>query len=84
MTFIQYLNYRSEYERIVSGFVLPEDKYQGTIDSMQWFLEKGHTANRFRKGFDDVTELCHHVLKKMGKFEVDKQLGLKLGEEEND
>jgi hypothetical protein len=46
---------------------LPEDKYHGTIDSMKWFLKKGHTANRFRKGFDDVTELCHHVLKEMKK-----------------
>jgi len=63
MNFIEYLNYRSRYETLVSGFVLPEDKYQGTIDSMQWFLEKGHTANRFRKGFDDATELCHYVLK---------------------
>ena len=67
MNFIQYLNARSEYDRLVSGFVLPEDKYQGTIDSMQWFLEKGHTANRFRKGFDDAIELCHHVLKEMKK-----------------
>ena len=63
MNFIEYLNYRSRYETLVSGFVLPEDKYHGTIDSMQWFLEKGHTANRFRKGFDDATELCHYVLK---------------------
>ena len=84
MKFIQYLNARSEYERLVSGFVLPEDKYQGTIDSMQWFLKKGYTANRFRKGFDDVTELCHHVLKEMCKFEVDEQYDLELGEEEND
>ena len=84
MKFIQYLNARSEYERLVSGFVLPEDKYQGTIDSMQWFLEKGHTANRFRKGFDDVTELCHHVLKEMCKFEVDKQYDLELGEKGNE
>ncbi len=67
MNFMHYLNYRSDFERIVSGFVLPEDKYQGTIDSMQWFLEKGHTANRFRKGFDDATELCHYVLKEMKK-----------------
>jgi len=84
MKFIQYLNARSEYERLVSGFVLPEDKYQGTIDSMQWFLEKGHTANRFRKGFDDVTELCHHVLKEMCKFKVDKQYDLELGEKGNE
>ena len=62
MTFIQYLNARSEYERLVSGFVLPEDKYQGTIDSMQWFLEKGHTANRFRKGFDEALEVCQKVI----------------------
>ena len=62
MNFIQYLNARSEYERLVSGFVLPEDKYQGTIDSMQWFLEKGHTANRFRKGFDEALEVCEKVI----------------------
>lgn len=62
MTFIQYLNARSEYERLVSGFVLPEDKYQGTIHSMQWFLKKGHTANRFRKGFDEALEVCQKVI----------------------
>lgn len=62
MTFIQYLNYRSEYETLVSGFVLPEDKYQGTIDSMQWFLEKGHTANRFRKGFNEAVKVCQKVI----------------------
>ncbi len=67
MTFIQYLNYRSEYENLASGFILPEDKYHGTIESMKWFLKKGHTINRFRKGFDDATELCHHVLKEMKK-----------------
>ena len=67
MNFMHYLNARSQYDQLVSGFVLPKDKYQGTIDSMQWFLEKGHTANRFRKGFDDATELCHHVLKEMKK-----------------
>ena len=62
MTFIEYLNYRSEYETLVSGFVLPKDKYQGTIDSMQWFLEKGHTANRFRKGFNEALEVCQKVI----------------------
>ncbi len=61
MNFIEYLNCRSKYETLVSGFVLPEDKYHGTIDSMRWFLQKGHTANRFRKGFDDAQEVCKKV-----------------------
>ena len=62
MNFMHYLNYRSDYERIVSGFVLPEDKYQGTINNMKWFLEKGYTANRFRKGFDEALEVCQKVI----------------------
>lgn len=47
---------------LVSGFVLPDDKYHGTIESMQWFIKKGHTANRFRKGFDDALSICEEVL----------------------
>lgn len=62
MKFIDYLNRRSEYEMLVSGFVLPDDKYHGTIDSMEWFVKKGHTANRFRKGFDDALSICEEVL----------------------
>ena len=62
MKFIDYLNCRSEYERLVSGFVLPEDKYHGTIQSMKWFVKKGYTANRFRKGFDDALEVCQKVI----------------------
>ena len=62
MSFIQYLNYRSEYETLVSGFVLPEDKYHGTIESMKWFVKKGYTANRFRKGFGDALEVCQKVV----------------------
>lgn len=62
MDIAKYLNYRSEYETLVSGFVLPDDKYHGTISNMQWFLQKGHTANRFRKGFDKVTDICNTVI----------------------
>jgi len=29
---------------------------------MQWFLEKGHTANRFRKGFNEALEVCQKVI----------------------
>ena len=62
MTFIEYLNHRTEYEKLVSGFVLPNDKYHGTIQSMKWFVKKGYTANRFRKGFNEALEVCQKVI----------------------
>lgn len=65
MNFMKYLNYRSKYEKLVSGFILPKYKYQGTIDSMKWFVENGHTANRFRRGYKDALEVCNIVLKEI-------------------
>jgi len=65
MSVMKYLTLRSKYESLVSGFILPKTKYQGTMDAMEWFVRNGHTANRFRKGFDDVIEVCNKVLENM-------------------
>lgn len=60
MSVFQYLNLRSEWEEICrSGrFDLPEDRLQGTIDNIKWFLDNGTRTNRFRVGFDDAMEIA--------------------------
>lgn len=64
MSVFQYLTLRSEWEEICrSGrFDLPEDRLQGTIDNIKWFLDNGTRTNRFRSGFDDAMNIAQMIV----------------------
>lgn len=59
----EYLALRSRWEHLVSyrkSFKIPS--YDGTIDNLQWFLDHGAKANRFRKNYKEASDLAELLL----------------------
>ena len=59
----EYLALRSQWEHLVSYrkcFKLPS--YDGTIDNLQWFLDNGAKGNRFRKNYEEASNLAKLLL----------------------
>jgi hypothetical protein len=56
------LTLRSEFESIVSEYVLDDDRKQGTIENLTWFINNGAVGNRFRPGFDRAYEISMEIL----------------------
>lgn len=73
MTFWQILLLRSEWERIVTtnNFDLPD--YNGTIDTLKWFVENGNRKNRFRNQFDEAINIAKQLLENVECDFVDTQ-----------
>lgn len=60
------LRLRSVWEDEVSRYKFPEkDLYHGTINSLEWFLENGHSSNRLRKNYGNVVQLAEEILEKI-------------------
>ena len=60
-----YLNKRYLWEEIVAKFNLPEEREQGTINNLKWFVKNGHKANSLRNGFKDAKELAEEILEEL-------------------
>ena len=56
------LTLRSEFEYIVSDYQMDDDKKNGTISNLNWFISNGAVGNRFRSGFDRACELAQEIL----------------------
>lgn len=72
MTIGEILTLRSQWEEIVSfrkTYELPS--YNGTIENLQWFVEKGHRKNRFRKRYDEALEIAKTILENVKCDSVD-------------
>ena len=58
----QLLNKRSAWEWIVCDYKLPKERYDGTINNLQWFIKYGHRSNSLRKGFGEARTLAEEIL----------------------
>lgn len=57
------LNQRFEWENIVSKYNFPDKNlYQGTIDSLSWFLKNGHKSNSLRDGFKEARQIASDII----------------------
>jgi hypothetical protein len=56
LNFFNLFNLRSEYESLVDGFKLPSK--ESDINSVNWFVENGHSSNSLRYGFDDALQVA--------------------------
>ena len=63
MTIEKYLNLRTDWEEIVVSFKLPNDRYQGTLDNMKYFIKYGWRSNGMREGCDRAVEIAKEVVK---------------------
>jgi len=61
MTVAQILNLRSEWEELVNGFKM-NGRYDGTINNLKWFIQYGHTNNRFREGYEEAKGIAKTIL----------------------
>jgi len=61
-TIFDVLNARSEWESIVDGFTLPQERKQGTLSNLQYFVDEGIKKNRFREGADQATDLANQII----------------------
>jgi len=56
---IEYLNYRSQYDELINDMVgIPIIYRQGTEQSMRWFLKSGAIGNRFRRDYQQLFDVC--------------------------
>lgn len=55
------LELRSEWEDLVRNFTGVNQN--GTLDSLQEFLDNGHKKNRFRDGYDQAIDIAKEILK---------------------
>ena len=54
---------RSEWEELVSKFKFTDEyMYHGTINNIEWFLEKGYSSNRLRKNYKKAVRLAEEIL----------------------
>ena len=54
------LTLRSQWENIVIRYKIPDN--QGTIDNLIWFVEHGHSSNRFRKRCSEAMDIARTIL----------------------
>lgn len=62
MTIWQILMLRSEWELIVTTnrYDLPD--YNGTLDTLKWFVANGYKKNRFRNQYNDAMSIAEQLL----------------------
>lgn len=65
MNIFRLLNDRYELECLFSGLDIPEERQEGTIYNMKWFIESGYKKNRFKPNFEKANELCKKMLKEI-------------------
>lgn len=61
-TVFEILNKRTVWESFVRDYKLPKDRYQGTINNLQWFITYGHKSNSLRKGFVTAQNLAKEIV----------------------
>jgi hypothetical protein len=71
MTVFELMMLRYEWEEIARGF--RNVNQNGTLDSLQQFLDRGAVRNRFRDGFDRATEIANIIIEqaKLKNEEID-------------
>jgi hypothetical protein len=60
MTVFELMMLRYEWEEIARNF--RNVNQNGTLDSLQQFLDRGAVRNRFRDGFDRATEIANIII----------------------
>ena len=60
MTVFELMMLRYEWEEIARSF--RNVNQNGTLDSLQQFLDRGAVRNRFRDGFDRATEIANIII----------------------
>ena len=63
MSVFEILNLRSQWEDLVKDFQLDDYRKHGTIQNIKYFYEYCAPGNRFRKGFDEATEIAETILR---------------------
>ena len=58
MRLTEVLLLRSEFEFTTKTYNMPEGS---DIDTIEWFIENGHTSNSLRKGFDTALNLAKRI-----------------------
>jgi hypothetical protein len=71
MTVFELMMLRYEWEEIARSF--RNVNQNGTLDSLQQFLDRGAVRNRFRDGFDRATEIANIIIEqaKLKNEEID-------------
>lgn len=59
------LNLRSEWEEITKAYKMPDNN--GTIDTLEWFIENGHQGNRLRRRFDEALTIAKTIIEEVEK-----------------
>jgi len=62
MKIFDVLNKRSQWEWLACDLKLPQERYQGTINNLQWFIKYGHKSNSLRKGFQEAKNLAQEIV----------------------
>ena len=73
MSIFEILRLRSEWENNAQDFKL--SNYNGTIDNLNNFIEKGVKDNRFRKNFNESLKIAKTIVEYYGSMEsISKRL----------
>lgn len=67
MTIATILNMRTEFEEMIKDLKLPDNRYQGTLENIRWFIRYGRGSNGMRPGFDDCVKLAKEILSEVYK-----------------
>lgn len=60
VSFFEIINLRSQWEAIVDEFKIPDNN--GTIDNLRWYVENGHSSNRFRRNFKKSIVIAKQIV----------------------
>ena len=63
MSIFEILNLRSQWEEYVKDFQMEDHLKHGTIQNIKYFSEHCAPGNRFRKGFDEATDIADIILR---------------------
>ncbi len=67
MSIFEILRLRSEWENMVQDFKV--SNYNGTIDTLNNFIENGVKDNRFRKNFNESLKIAKTIVEYYGSME---------------
>lgn len=62
MTVFELLNLRTQWEGLVQNMAIPDERKEGHIANLNWFVTNSVTNNRFRKGYKEAVDLANKIL----------------------
>lgn len=57
------LNMRTEFEEIIKDLKLPDNRYQGTLENLRWFIRYGRGSNSMRPGYEPALKLAKEIVR---------------------